>query len=204
MLSRVSAALDVLKRFEKMEYSISGSQGDTVYGQGVSDNVIVVGQPHWVLCEVSALAQSLLQLGFAIRGGIASGKIYCSNRVVFGPALVRAVDIEKAIARVPRVVLDESVLRNVGREGGRPDASKLIGLDQDGQSYVDFLELPATVAKAKGLSYLTCLPPLRLLIVDSLNAHKENPNLRKKYEWLASYFNATIRRANLSWIAPIQ
>jgi len=187
---KVKAALDVLMRFELMNHNVTSSQKDACYGQGFSDNIVIVGQPHWVVWEVAALTQSLLQLGFAIRGGLTVGKVFCGNRIDIGPALVRAVDIEKSIARVPRVVVEQSALQVLEQE--QRLSSAMIRKDNDGQSFIDFLALPPSLARARGLSYLECVPAMKVLITDSVAAYRDDPKLLEKYLWLEGYFKAKL------------
>jgi hypothetical protein len=53
------------------------------------------------------LTATFLKLGFPIRGAVTLGQLYHRGQSVFGPALVRAYDIERKSARFPRVLLDD-------------------------------------------------------------------------------------------------
>jgi hypothetical protein len=46
-----------------------------------------------------------------LRGGVAEGDIIHDEEGVFGPALIRAYELESRIAMFPRVVVDEPVMR---------------------------------------------------------------------------------------------
>ncbi|MGC8495265.1 MAG: hypothetical protein ACP5SH_26415 [Syntrophobacteraceae bacterium] len=52
---------------------------------------------------------NLLQNGFIVRGGVTIGQLYHSFKIIFGPALVEAVDIEKD-ARFPRFLCSHGLL----------------------------------------------------------------------------------------------
>ena len=55
---------------------------------------------------ITALEQSLLsQYGLLLRGGIAVGKPYQDNEVVYGPGLVKAYALESKYAVYPRVIM---------------------------------------------------------------------------------------------------
>jgi hypothetical protein len=204
LLTRVKAALDVLKRFEHVQGNVArGNLIDGTYGQGFSDNIIIAGEPPWVLGEVAALTQALLEIGFPIRGGIAVGKIYCGDRITFGPALVRAVDIEKSLAIFPRVVIEHSAISKLGPES-RSERLSIVAQDTDGKYFVDFFALSASIKEARGLSYNRCMAATKNLIVESLNAFRDDQTKLEKYRWLARYFNATLSKQNLKWIAPIE
>jgi hypothetical protein len=59
---------------------------------------------------------SALNKGLLLRGGLTRGGIYCdeSRSIVFGPALHRAYSLESTRAVVPRIVVDQSVIRRTG------------------------------------------------------------------------------------------
>ncbi|WP_248928667.1 hypothetical protein [Paenibacillus hamazuiensis] len=55
---------------------------------------------------LTVFTQSLLsQHGLLLRGGIAVGKIYHDNDIVYGPGLVKAYELESKIAVYPRIVM---------------------------------------------------------------------------------------------------
>lgn len=63
------------------------------------------------LCQyISFIATNALNAGFLVRGGIAIGKLYHKNGVVFGDALIEAYSLESKTAVYPRVIISNSVL----------------------------------------------------------------------------------------------
>jgi len=59
---------------------------------------------------VSDIMRPLLKQGFVLRGGIAAGKLFHQDNVVFGPALIRAYRIEQDEAKFARILVDRSAL----------------------------------------------------------------------------------------------
>ena len=55
---------------------------------------------------------NLLQEGFLVRGGVTVGKIYHSPEIIFGPALVEAVEIEKT-ACFPRFLCSDRLIEQL-------------------------------------------------------------------------------------------
>lgn len=49
----------------------------------------------YIITMVEFLQRELLKLGYLVRGGMSVGKLYHKDNIVFGPALVEAVNIEK-------------------------------------------------------------------------------------------------------------
>lgn len=79
-----------------------------------SDNVVVSlpfrpEQVPEILEGIAKVQFGMATLGFFIRGGITVGDLHHDNRTVFGPALVRAYDLEHHWAVTPRIILDPNV-----------------------------------------------------------------------------------------------
>ena len=55
---------------------------------------------------------NLLQSGFIVRGGVTVGHLYHSPKIIFGPALVKAVDIEKD-AGFPRLLCSHGLIEHL-------------------------------------------------------------------------------------------
>ncbi len=83
------------------------------------------------LRTVGRFQVAMLFNGFALRGGVAVGEVYHKDNIVFGPAVVEAVNLEKRIAVYPRVVLSEAARDRV-------ETARVLE-DSDGLHYVDFL-----------------------------------------------------------------
>lgn len=86
-----------------------------------SDN-IVVALPYdasqqradalFAVAVMSAMLQvSFLVRGWLIRGGIASGDFFMDDVMVWGPALVRAYELESRVAYFPRVVIEPDLAK---------------------------------------------------------------------------------------------
>jgi hypothetical protein len=83
---------------------------------------------------VSVIASGALALGFLIRGGVAFGKLYHSNGVVFGKGMIEAFELESKTAFYPRVVLSHSLINH----SAFPDSDLHIRKDFDGVLCIDY------------------------------------------------------------------
>lgn len=127
----------------------------------VSDAIVRVRpfQTHYrdgaLFHELSDLAfaqAALAEMGVFIRGGMAIGQVYCGpdgGGPVFGPAMVRAYEIESKEALYPRIAIDENVIEHFNNN---PDlrssqnsfefeneyVSKQLARGDDGLLYVDY------------------------------------------------------------------
>ena len=112
----------------------------------------------------------LLEYEITVRGGISVGEYYQDEEQAFGKGFVRAASLEKGCAKVPRIILDNSLLEC--------DSTGLT-LDEDygdeGHRYkfVDYLDV----------SYLT-KSEIDKVTVFADKSLKELKSQTEKYEWL--------------------
>lgn len=146
-------------------------------------------------------AQSELILhGIVVRGGVTVGGIVKSQRQLFGPAVVRAYELESQIAVYPRIVVGKEALDELkeqadpetnGRRG--EDVRSLLHEGDDGQFYVDYLW---AVRDELGDDYSEFLDRHFSVISDGLKKYEQNVAIRSKYEWLHHYHRSVVVRLN--------
>lgn len=139
------------------------------------------------LNELTHQIQELtLYYGFPVRGAVTVGPLMFTDKFLFGPALVDAVQLEKE-AIFPRILLDESVLKYVPPKSPTAD---LVLRDTDGKAFLAYLP------KNHGL-----LESHRDYVQKGLLDNASRIHERQKYEWLAQYHNfvaSNAGRAELS------
>lgn len=120
----------------------------------------------------------LSQSQILLRGGIAVGKLYHDRQIVFGPALVKAYQLENNIAVYPRVVIDEEDLEKalksctqVSRDVNRKQFRK----DKDGTMYFRCFR------HTKALRAQECL-----LSLGRLRSRESDPRVLQKIGWMES------------------
>ncbi|WP_156438295.1 hypothetical protein [Burkholderia sp. BDU5] len=130
------------------------------------------------LDELTAQIHELtLFAGFPVRGAVTAGPLMFSDRFLFGPALVEAVELEK-VALFPRVLLSQSVLRYIKPEGRY---SSLALRDADGRVFLDYL--------GRKIFLESKLKWHRKFVQGGLTENVSRVRERQKYEWLARYHN---------------
>jgi len=155
-----------------------------------SDNIFVAFplKSNSKLSDAEVVALFLLELvgqvrhltvmaGFPMRGAVTIGSLMFSDKFLFGPALVEAVELEKA-AVFPRIVLSRSVTQCIQKN----DLYHSIALrDVDGQVFLHYLRdaqlFPSLFANHRDF--------VRAGLESNLSRIRE----RQKYEWLAKYHN---------------
>lgn len=160
-----------------------------------------------LLHEVADLAHaqwSLMEYGILVRGGITIGKIAMGPGRAFGPAFVRAYDLESSLAGAPRIVLDPTVVQTirseVSRQKGTTAKRELIEtlkhnvrLGEDGLWFVDYIGTAArTIGDATEVT--AALGRFRSEIIARANAQKADSRELPKYLWLIRYHNRSVKR----------
>lgn len=182
---------------------------DKVFITSFSDNVVVSGPAEDYIVDafirgISQIQQGLLYAGLMVRGGMTYGKIYHDDDVVFGPALHRAYDMERSIAKFPRVLIDENIGLSeessevVERDGGLTYVNSFCRklVEHGAHAYRTAQGVPEAV-KALGVTEPLPQPPstdVAYMIMDWMARHAvagaPNDGVREKLEVLV----ATIAR----------
>ncbi|MCD2180302.1 hypothetical protein [Rhizobium sp. C1] len=147
--------------------------------------------------------------GVLIRAGLAIGSIHVGlngSGPVFGPAMVRAYEIESGEAIYPRIVIDDPAYEQflsdarLHNENHDPEeemeyVNSLLRTGEDGTRFIDYLGASESEFDTFE-GYLRFVERHATLIRENLAA-SHRPTVRRKYVWLARYHNevvAQIRR----------
>ena len=141
-----------------------------------------------VSATVKMLQDTYLNQAIALRGGLAYGKLYHQNDGVFGPAMIKAYELESQYADWPRVVFDRSVIEHFKDKGGL----KSIGFANYGDGFwgVDCLNRIDDVLsherlhlfqRENGVEYLEKLHTMYSITQAKLEEHYGNPKVYSKY-----------------------
>jgi hypothetical protein len=180
-----------------------------------SDNVVVslpfdIETLPRVLEGLAKVQLGMAMWGFFIRGSVTIGEIHHDNRTVFGPALVRAYELESRHADIPRIILDPEVPALKRYSGLIARDDKFDFLDPFTISFVDRIRfdvgpehaikfLSEQGAKPLPASEFVNLPPqIQLWLVLHYLAEELRlspvPKVRAKLEWL---YNRIAPRAGI-------
>ncbi len=153
---------------------------------------------HELPFYLHGIVSNLLSLGFMVRGGIAAGLLIHRGSMAYGPALIRAYELESEYADVARIILDKPIAEAWGqgmsvqnKNGSLIGYQKTWRQELDGWRFYDFLQpftnMPGI--KVQGNDVDRSLAPVRAFIMAGLEDHKENVRVLAKYQWAAQYFN---------------
>jgi hypothetical protein len=178
-----------------------------------SDSIILsaehTGGGLWVLVgTLYSLAWNLLQIGVLVRGAIAAGNVYHDEDIVFGVGVNEAYRLESTVARFPRIILSKQVARDAQQYAANEEDRVILlwkhGLpwkvirDYDGIYFVSLLsELFAYLAderasRAEKAEFATMGRRIQQVIQQKLDETLDSPEVYRKIEWLANYWNSSI------------
>lgn len=144
------------------------------------------------LFEASDVQINLVRKSILVRGAIVRGNIYQGSRGPFGPALIAAIDLEKA-TKFPRIAVDDALIGMVEGTSRSHRLPYVVAKHKSTTHFIDYLQR----AKFEFVAFDRYL--------EFLKEHKEglkplvNEKLRSaspEYErlsWVVDYHNAMVR-----------
>lgn len=160
-----------------------------------SDSIVlsVLGNEPWALTQILnwafyLTAELLTSHNLLVRGGIAKGKLYHKDNIVFGPALIRAHQLEMS-ANYPRIILDKEIVEkaiwpnSMTEEEIHKANAICTPFDTDGWRYVDYFLSPEITENISPFHQYLCN------LIDS-NKNSSDPRIISKYGWLKSKIDA--------------
>lgn len=124
----------------------------------------------------------LLERGYFVRGGVDYGNIYHKNEIVFGPAFVKAYELEK-LADYPRIILSENARKKLHHEkNGNTTSVSMSHIyfkkDCDGLYYVDYF------LKDDTDEYKKFIDDLKKNVDENILNNRQNQSILKKMMWI--------------------
>jgi hypothetical protein len=142
------------------------------------------------------LQLKVAEYGVLLRGGVCVGDIFFKpdDTIVFGPALVRAYELERDHAVYPRIVIDRNLILEMRQLGGDQHWENYLAQSDDGVYFLNYLHdwsaTGFTIPQAPDP-----LPRIRAHRMTIMNAISDHPNERamRKLMWIARYHNVTVQ-----------
>jgi hypothetical protein len=156
---------------------------------GAFSDHFVFSVPDWfggrILTKASQLIIDLLRAEFLIRGAVVLGPLYHCDNVIFGPALLRAVDIENNETFYPRILVSDAVVDHCSRLGHDLQCSLMIR-DRTGRLVINPFAVPfegpdEAIESVARLNFF--LPEIKPIIVRKLIDLENEGRHRHAEKW---------------------
>jgi len=162
-------------------------------------------RPGVLLSQIHRLAAAQVELlyeGIVLRGALTFGSIVRSYGQLFGPALIRAYDLERTKAKYPRIVIDDVIFRELERNPAlathsdeRDQILSLLEQDDDGYHFIDCLRAFRLNTDAR--SFRKIMRRHRETIKMKLHKFEDERGVLEKYTWLAEYHNRSVKKLRM-------
>ncbi len=166
-----------------------------------SDNVVLSALPvartsnaERKICGLAMkLSISLLREGIFCRGGIAVGPTHHENKVLFGPGMIEAYDLESQCANYPRIVLADAVAEPLQAQFSDRNPVATVNRDFDGHWFLDMF---ATL-RSQLIYESDCIrefSQIRDVLVDRLRQRGRYKHLAR-WRWCAKRLNHLLKES---------
>ena len=153
-----------------------------------------------LISRLLLLSKNLIVKGVLIRGAITLGAMIHQSGIAMGPALIDAYQLETNIAKFPRIILSDNLIKSLKY----PISTKQdqypyhIYLDRFSDGCVGFSVLKyfqiydnaPTIHSSK--TFKQELKKTKNIILHGLDASFEHPDIYSKYDWLRQEYNNLI------------
>ena len=161
-----------------------------------------IGHLFWEVNSLVHIQMNLANNGVLIRGGVSIGDVSASENRVFGPAFVKAYELESQFAHSPRIIVAPELVNSIDtnflvrNENHTADEEReylrqILRKGDDGIFFVDYL-LAAEHEADDPSQYALFLERHKKLIVDEGMKHSSLSNISSKYLWLGNYHNSIV------------
>ena len=176
-----------------------------------SDSIVIscpeISRKSFILMAhiISAIQIDIMRRQFFLRGAMSAGAHYEKGRVFFGPALVRAYEMEK-LSIWPRVIIDPVVLQKLSADTVQTALESYLLRDQNGLCYFNYLHLALalytsqkeeepTEGQVTEVDFTKRLRQHKQYLLDAIDRIKAKArfDLLPKYHAVADYHNRYIK-----------
>ncbi|MBU1176674.1 MAG: hypothetical protein KKH72_14825 [Alphaproteobacteria bacterium] len=207
-----SAASESTKKFRRLDSSSDFPPFNFPRITQFSD-CIVISTPasdspddYWTFNDtLHRLCALACQNGFLLRGGVARGAICHLDRIVYGPALVEAYEIEKYISIYPRIVVSKELISILYPGARYFENGKYVGhgkywrRDVDGMVFFDYLAPIHVIVdisnkkKRIARSGINILDNYKKVICQGIISNPHESRVLEKYYWTSRYFDKALK-----------
>lgn len=212
---KISQAMDIIHDYKALnDKGFGGEDAEKAQNGGLrslgiqvttfSDSAIISyplsydGALFYLILDLIHMQMNLLWLGILMRGAITIGKAHHDTYNAFGPAMVKAYEMENKSAIYPRIILRPEDLKkglakspSFHNEYDLELIEELLNEDYDGFFSVDYLRQNQEFDYPE-YTYYEWLCGIREMLIKNLNDNQMNSRVFAKYYWLMEYWNRVL------------
>jgi hypothetical protein len=178
--------------FDMRMFEVRFFTDNIVIGEPIPEHGRPIGTLLNIITYLGWFQSEMACRGYFVRGAVSAGELYIDQEIVFGPALLEAVEGEK-VADNPRIILTDSAFALIQDDfktwiGGAPDYLGVL-VDSDGRAFIDYLEESVMIARDEVGPYTELVHRQKAQVEKALSKFAGCPKIRTKYEWVAAYHN---------------
>lgn len=185
--------------WSEKEFIVKIFTDNIVVGYPLTRFASTLGEPELgkIFTVFAEFQLGLIMEGFLVRGGIAFGKHFMDDDIVFGDALLEAIAQDKN-GGAPRISLAPSAVEalryHLGFYGDGKHAPQRHDVleDAEGTIFIHYLNQAFLGFPEAGI-FFDVFEKHKATIVQGLERNKGMPSIRAKYEWAARYHNYVCR-----------
>ncbi len=194
---------EVLRGLTQLDLYNPGKTDSDDKGYLFSDNIAIVTKKDptslgRLVRRVHQIYGHLLSLKLMTRGAIVAGKLYWSESIIFGPALIEAIELEKK-AKYPRIALQESVAQDIksicaaGVLQQIAEGRNVVRQQEVVTEYYDLDLLNLTPTWGVGLSREGWLAGIQAFLIEERSKPQMDKEKLEKIEWFLHYVDGTLK-----------
>ena len=206
MLKQVNKMASIINSRRKKRYQIDFS------AHTFSDSIVLscpeISRESFITMAniVSAIQFAIMQHGFFLRGAMVAGGHYEKDGIAFGPAYIKAYEMEK-LSVWPRVMIATVALQKLPPQSVVAAVESYLIRDQSGLCYLNYLDLVLKQSVTLQSTPIAKGEPSQIDVTKKLKQHKQyllsaitnveakgQLDLLPKYHALADYHNRYMRK----------
>jgi hypothetical protein len=204
---------DKIEKIEKIKYILDLSKkmtDDSGFSKSkivtyFSDSIVISydytepSQLYHTLIDLLYVSFELANQGYLARGGVTIGKLIHTNELIFGPAMVKAYDLESKEAIYPRIIVEKEVVENgikfkVDNHSANDELEYIFDIiteDSDGNYYIDYISKSSSEFNDPEYDLYGYLDRLKNFFDDFQDL---DDKVQKKLLWLKEKINNEIKQ----------
>ncbi len=191
-------AIDTIEKIGKIAVSSIDSvrANNKIESLYISDSFVFVAEPDIIISLLKLLATIQIRIinecHLLLRGAITIGDVIMENdgKQIIGPAYIQAYQLQENDAIYPRIIVDNSVLKEIKKSNNK--IKGYLRQDSDKEYFIDYIEV-AKDLEPLGIQDVKTSLRRNKVFTELIGRHKkhneqEEHGICQKYGWTIQYY----------------